>query len=84
MATGLAVFIAEKRAELAPGAEELDWEDEWDDLTLAQKAPYVENREDHRSFAETAPKAVSQHKLHAISQHTTFCSSSSHTSSCAN
>ena len=42
MATGLAVFIAEKRAELAPGAEELDWEDEWDDLTLQQQAPYIE------------------------------------------
>ena len=42
MATGLAVFIAEKRAELAPGAEELDWEDEWDDLTLQQQTPYIE------------------------------------------
>ena len=37
MATGLAVFIAEKRAELAPGAEELDWEDEWDDLTRSRR-----------------------------------------------
>ena len=42
MATGLAVFIAEKRAELAPGAEELDWEDEWEDLTLQQQAAYIE------------------------------------------
>ena len=81
---GFLAFVQEKRAQLPPGAEEPDWEDEWDDLTLAQKAPYVENREDHRSFAETAPKAVSQHKLHAISQHTAFCSSSSHTSSRAN
>ena len=38
---GFLAFVQEKRAQLPPGAEEPDWEDEWDDLTLAQKAPYV-------------------------------------------
>ena len=42
LASGLAVFTAEKRAKLAPGVEEPDWEDEWDDLTLQQQAPYIE------------------------------------------
>merc|ERR1740130_14893 len=41
-ASGLTVFTAEKKAKLAPGAEDPDWEDEWDDLTLQQQAPYVE------------------------------------------
>ena len=36
-------FVREQRAQRPPGAEEPDWEDEWDDLTLAQKAPYVQN-----------------------------------------
>ena len=40
--TGLDVFTAERRENLAPGVEEPDWEDEWDDLTLQQQAPYVE------------------------------------------
>ena len=40
--TGLDVFTAERRKNLAPGVEEPDWEDEWDDLTLQQQAPYVE------------------------------------------
>ena len=42
MASGLAVFTAEQKSKLASGAEEPDWEDEWDDLTLQQQAPYVE------------------------------------------
>ena len=30
-------FVREQRAQRPPGAEEPDWEEEWDDLTLAQK-----------------------------------------------
>ena len=40
---GFLAFVQEKRAQLPPGAEEPAWEVEWDDLTLAQKAPYVES-----------------------------------------
>ena len=35
-------FVREQRAQRPLGAEDPDWEDEWDDLTLAQKARYVE------------------------------------------
>ena len=52
---GFLAFVQEKRAQLPPGAEEPDWEDEWDDLTLAQKAPYVEKTTAHP--APSPPKA---------------------------
>ena len=63
MASGLAVFTAEKKAKLAVDTEEPDWEDEWDDLTLQQQAPYVERATAASQASAQAPppkQAVAQ------------------------
>ena len=55
--SGFAPWLADQKAKLAPGAEEPDWEDEWDDLTLQQKAPYVERSAAASQAPAPAPPA---------------------------
>jgi len=59
VAKGYELFERQRRSALAPSAAEPDYEDEWDDMTLAERKPFVEAAlAANKASAAASPKAA--------------------------